>query len=104
MAGFNKETSMGKLYAYWVILWNVERKVVGRCQKTQKENQSWHYKKKKMKIWEMKKRRICKDMKDCSMVENENEEVGQHVWLAQVFFRALLVFYMLCMPYIPFLL
>ena len=28
---------------------------------------------------------------DCSMVENENEnEVGQHVLLAQVFFRALL--------------
>ena len=43
-------------------------------------------------------------MEDCSMVENENEEVGQHVLLAQVFFRALLVFYMLCMPYIPFLL
>ena len=49
MAGFNKETRMGELYAYWVILWNVERKVVGRCQKTQKENQSWHYKKKRMK-------------------------------------------------------
>ena len=47
-------------------------------------------------------------MEDCSMFENENEneneEVGQHVLLAQVFFRALLVFYMLCMPYIPFLL
>ena len=26
-----------------------------------------------------------KSMKDCSMVENENEEVGQHVLLAQVF-------------------
>lgn len=54
MVGFNKETSMGELYAYWVILWNVERKVVGRCQKTQKENQSWHYEKQKMKSWEMK--------------------------------------------------
>ena len=47
-------------------------------------------------------------MEDCSMVENENEseneEMGQHVLLAQVFFRAQLVFYMLCMPYIPFLL
>ena len=106
MVGFNKETSMGELYAYWVILWNVERKVVGRCQKTQKENQSWHYEKQKMKSWEMKyeEKKICKDMEDCSMVENENEEVGQHVLLAQVFFRALLVFYMLCMPYIPFLL
>lgn len=57
MVGFDKETCMGELYAYWVILWNVERKVVGRCQKTQKENQSWHYEKKKMKSWEMKKRR-----------------------------------------------
>ena len=28
---------------------------------------------------------FCKDMEDCSMVENENEEVGQHVLLAQVF-------------------
>ena len=27
MAGFNKETSMGEVYAYWVMLWNVERKV-----------------------------------------------------------------------------
>ena len=45
-------------------------------------------------------------MKDYSMVENENEneEVGQHVLLAQVFFRALLVFYIFCMPYILFLL
>ena len=83
----------------------MERKVVGKCQKTQKENQSWHYEKQNMKSCEMKKRKKnCKDMEDCSMVENENEEVGQHVWLAQVFFRALLVFYMLCMPYIPFLL
>ena len=31
------------------------------------------------------KKKICKDMEDCSMVENENEEVGQHVLLAQVF-------------------
>ena len=50
------------------------------------------------------KKKNYKDMKDYSMVENENEEVGQHVLLAQVFFWALLVFYMLCMPYIPFLL
>ena len=44
-------------------------------------------------------------MKDYSMVENENEneEVGQHVLLAQVSFKALLDFYMLCMPYIPLL-
>ena len=43
-------------------------------------------------------------MKDDNKAENESEEVGQHVLLAQVFFfRALLVFYMLCMPYIPFL-
>ena len=34
----------------------------------------------------MKKKIIWKDMEDCSMVENENEEVGQHVLLAQVFF------------------
>ena len=79
MVGFNKETSMGEWYAYWVILWNVERKVVERCQKTQKENQSWHYEKQKMKSWEMKyeEKKICKDMEDCSMVENENEEVGR---------------------------
>ena len=56
------------------------------------------------KLRNEEKKKICKDMKDYSMVENENEEVGQHVLLAQVFFRALLVFYMLCMPYIPFLL
>ena len=28
----------------------------------------------------------CKSLKDCSMVENESEEVGQHVLLAQVLF------------------
>ena len=39
-----------------------------------------------------------------SKAENESEEVGLHGLLDQVFFRALLVFYMLCMPYIPFLL
>ena len=31
-------------------------------------------------------------MKDCSMVENENEEVRQHVLLAQVFFLELHIF------------
>ena len=62
----------------------------------------WKAKDEKLRNEEKKKN--WKDMEDCSMVENENEEVGQHVLLAQVFFRALLVFYMLCMPYIPFLL
>ena len=85
MVGFNKETSMGEFYAYWVILWNVERKVVGRCQKTQKENQSWHYKKKKNKKMRNEKKTKCKSMKDYSKAENESEEVGQHVLLAQVF-------------------
>ena len=34
-----------------------------------------------------RKKQNCKDMEDCSMVENENEneEMGQHVLLAQVF-------------------
>ena len=50
------------------------------------------------------KKTKCKSMKDYSKAENESEKVGLHVLLAQVFFRALLVFYMLCMPYIPFFL
>ena len=62
-------------YAYWVILWNVERKVVGRCQKTQKDEKMRNEKKTK-----------CKSMKDYSKDENESEEVGQHVLLAQVLF------------------
>ena len=49
------------------------------------------------------KKTKCKSMKDYSKAENESEEVGQHVLLAQVFFKALLVFYMLCVAYIPFL-
>ena len=87
MAGFNRETSMGEdverklcILGY---LMKCERKVVGRCQKKQKENQYWHYKKKKMRN---EKKTKCKSMKDYSKAENECEEVGQHVLLAKVFF------------------
>ena len=59
----------------------------------------------KVEKWRKEKKK-CKDMKDYSMVENENEdeEMGQLFSLAQVFLRAPLVFYMLCMSYISFLL
>ena len=43
-------------------------------------------KSKRWKVEKWRKEKICKDMKDCSMVENESEEVGQHVSLAQVLF------------------
>ena len=49
----------------------------------------------KSKRWKVEKwrneekKKNCKDMEDCSMVENENEseneEMGQHVLLVQVF-------------------
>ena len=83
-----------------------------KCEKKSSGKMSKDTKRKSvLTLWKAKdekmrndKKTKCKSMKDYSKAENESEEVGQHVLLAQVFFRALLVFYMLCMPYIPFLL
>ena len=53
-----------------------------KMSKDTKRNQSWHYRKKKMRN---EKKTKLKSMKDYSKAENESEEVGLHVLLAQVF-------------------